>query len=219
MPATQLTLGDPSRVEARKTQILDAAADCFRKHGFHGASIAQISKSAGMSAGHIYHYFENKEAIITAIVARDLQRLLSLSAELRSAGNVLQAMLDCTEESVRENLNPKAAGLQLEIIAEAARNPRVADVVRAADRQVRESLEKTFRTARKTMGHDDDEQVISALTELVAAMFDGLAIRSIRNPEIDKATLTGMFQQVISAVVAGAPAPRDASVSPKPAGQ
>lgn len=205
MSATPAATADHPRGETRKAQILDAAADCFRDHGFHGASIAQISRLAGMSAGHIYHYFENKEAIIAGIVALDLERLLSLSAELRSAGNVLQAMLDCTEEGVRENLDPKAAGLQLEIIAEAARNPRVAEVVRAADRQVRESLAETFRAARKTMGHDDDEQVITALTELIAAMFDGLAIRSIRNPDIDGAMLTGMFQRVISAVVAGAP--------------
>lgn len=205
MPATQAATGDHSRGEARKTQILDAAADCFRDRGFHGASIAQISKSAGMSAGHIYHYFENKEAIIAAIVARDLERFLSMSAGLRSAGNVLQAMLDCTEGGVRENLDPKAAGLQLEIIAEAARNPRIAEVVRAADRQIRESLAETFRTARKTMGHKEDEQVISALTELLAAMFEGLAIRSIRNPDIDTVMLTGMFQRVITAVVAGAP--------------
>ncbi|MBL8442755.1 MAG: TetR/AcrR family transcriptional regulator [Zoogloeaceae bacterium] len=205
MRATQAATGDHPRGEARKTQILDAAADCFRDHGFHGASIAQISRSAGMSAGHIYHYFENKEAIIAAIVARDLERILSMSAELRSAGNVLQAMLDCTKEGVRENLDPKAAGLQLEIIAEAARNPRIAEVVRAADRQIRESLAETFRTARKTMGHKEDEQVISALTELLAAMFEGLAIRSIRNPDIDTVMLTGMFQRVITAVVAGAP--------------
>lgn len=205
MSATPATTGDLPRAESRKTQLLDAAADCFRDRGFHGASIAQISRLAGMSAGHIYHYFENKEAIIAAIVARDLERLLSLSAEMRSAGNVLQAMLDCTESGVRENLDPKAAGLQLEIIAEAARNPRVAEVVRLADRQVRESLAETVRTARKIMGHDDDEQVIAALTELIAAMFDGLAIRSIRNPDIDTVMLTGMFQRVITAVVAGAP--------------
>jgi len=50
--------------DARRAQIRAAAGECFRQHGFHGTSIAQISKRAGMSTGHIYHYFENKEAII-----------------------------------------------------------------------------------------------------------------------------------------------------------
>ena len=41
------------RAEARKTQVLNAATECFRRQGFHGASMAQISKAAGMSVGHI----------------------------------------------------------------------------------------------------------------------------------------------------------------------
>ena len=73
---------EASRAAARRQQILNAAAQCFREHGFHGASIAQISKTAGMSPGHIYHYSENKEAIIAAIVAQDLEGLLTLTAEL-----------------------------------------------------------------------------------------------------------------------------------------
>lgn len=205
MSATHTAPCDHPRGEARRAQILDAAADCFRNHGFHGASIAQISKSAGMSAGHIYHYFANKEAIIAAIVERDLERILSLAAELRSAGNVLQAMLDCAAEGIRCNLDPKSAGLQLEIVAEAARNPDVASVVQVADRQSRKSLAETFSTMRRIHGHADDEQVVAALTELVAAMFEGLAIRSIRNPDLDETMLTTMFRRVISKVVAEAP--------------
>ena len=47
---------DSPRADARRAQIRAAAAECFRLHGFHGSSIAQISKRAGMSTGHIYHY-------------------------------------------------------------------------------------------------------------------------------------------------------------------
>ena len=42
-----------ARADVRRQQILSAAARCFREKGFHGASISQISKAAGMSAGHI----------------------------------------------------------------------------------------------------------------------------------------------------------------------
>ena len=33
------------RADARRTQIRAAAEECFRQHGFHGTSIAQISKA------------------------------------------------------------------------------------------------------------------------------------------------------------------------------
>lgn len=186
-----------SRAEARRTQILCAAADCFRSNGFHGASIAQISKAAGMSAGHIYHYFENKEAIIAAIVAQDLERLLTLTAEIRSASNVKEAMLARVTEGVEDNLDPRTAGLNLEIVAEASRNPRVAEIVRAADRACRNSLHQTLRDMRRASGHQDDEATIAGMSEVLAAMFEGLLSRSIRNPDLDRRAVMRLFQGAV----------------------
>ncbi|HJV28844.1 MAG TPA: TetR/AcrR family transcriptional regulator [Aromatoleum sp.] len=188
---------DQPRAEARREQILSAAADCFRSHGFHGASISQISKAAGMSAGHIYHYFENKEAIIAAIVARDLEHLLTLTAEMRSACNLKEAMLECVTTGVEDNLEPHYAGLNLEIVAEASRNPRVAKIVHDADVACRESLCLTLRHMRQATGHKDDDATLAAMVEVLAAMFEGLMCRAIRNPEIDKATVMRLFQRAV----------------------
>ena len=62
-------LTDPEeRGQLRRQQILDAAAACFVREGFHGASIARIAKAAGMSPGNLYHFFPGKEAMIAALV-------------------------------------------------------------------------------------------------------------------------------------------------------
>mgnify|MGYP001069359719 CR=1 FL=1 len=143
-----------SRAEAGRDQMRAAAAACFRRHGFHGTSIAQISKSAGMSPGHIYHYFANKEAIIEDIVAQDLQRVLTLIAEMSSAEDVLDAMITRVAEGVANHLDADAAVLRLEIAAEAARNPRIAAIVRDADRRSRESLARALRPVRRASGGD-----------------------------------------------------------------
>ncbi|MFZ0788336.1 MAG: TetR/AcrR family transcriptional regulator [Chromatiaceae bacterium] len=193
------------RSEARRAQILGAAADCFRSHGFHGASIAQISKSAGMSAGHIYHYFENKEAIIAAIVAQDLADLLALTAELRSARDVKAAMIERAVEAVQEHLDPKTAGLQLEIVAEAARNPGVADIVHAADEQCRDVLADTLRTLRQAEGHRDSEATLSGMVEALAAMFEGLRIRTVRNPGLDRDALVRTFRRMVHDLLTQSP--------------
>lgn len=185
------------RSDARRAQILAAATDCFREHGFHGASIAKISQASGMSPGHIYHYFENKEAIIEAIVAQDLERMLTLNSELRSASDVKGALIERTAEGVLGKLDPQAAGLQLEIIAEAARNPRVADIVEAADRNCRASLAETIRNLRRAAGFEDTETSIAGMVEVLAAMFEGLQFRTIRNPDIDKDVVIDMFRRVI----------------------
>ncbi|WP_230976735.1 TetR/AcrR family transcriptional regulator [Pseudothauera rhizosphaerae] len=204
MNATPGASGDSPRSEARRAQILDAARDCFRRQGFHGASIAQICKEAGMSAGHIYHYFENKEAIIAAIVEQDLDRLLTMTAQLRASPDMLEAIAACTAEGVRDNLDPNTASLKVEIVAEAARNPRVAEIVRAADRRCRDSMTDILREQRRSLGLTDDEAGLDAIAELFATMYDGLLVRAVRNPEIARPELAAMFQKVIMTTLTSA---------------
>src|SRR6516225_4317651 len=103
MTETGSTPAETARGETRRAQVLDAATECFMRHGFHGASIAEISKTAGMSVGHIYHYFENKDAIIAAIVERDLQNTLAITRDLleKSQGrDVLETMIEDVDEGV-----------------------------------------------------------------------------------------------------------------------
>ncbi|MDR0702441.1 MAG: TetR/AcrR family transcriptional regulator [Azoarcus sp.] len=190
------------RAAARRAQILDAAAECFRSCGFHGASIASISQLAGMSAGHIYHYFENKEAIIAAIVQRDLERIVTLWAELRSSHDIRETMVALSSEGVFKTMDTSAAGLNIEIIAEAARNPEVARIVRAADCCCMASLIQTLRIARQEGGKHDDEATLVDIAEITAAMFEGLMVRAIRNPTLDHRRMAAMMQRVMRQIIA-----------------
>lgn len=154
-----------------------------------------------MGAGHIYHYFANKEAIVAAIVARELERLLVLTAEVQAAENMLEALTLRTESGVLVNLDSRAAGLKLEIVAEASRNATIAAIVRAADSRRSASLEKTLRALRQAHGLVDDDATITTLAEVIAAMFEGLMVRAIRNPATDRQLVARKFQQLIGDMV------------------
>jgi len=54
-------------LDARRRQILDGAARCFARSGFHGTSMQDVLKEVGLSAGAVYRYFPGKEDIIAAI--------------------------------------------------------------------------------------------------------------------------------------------------------
>ncbi len=54
--------------QARRTQILDAAAKVFATKGFHPTTIRDIAKEAGIAEGTIYNYFENKTALLFGIL-------------------------------------------------------------------------------------------------------------------------------------------------------
>lgn len=57
-------------IEARKNQILDAAASVFVEKGFHPTTIKDIAKAAGIADGTVYNYFENKTALLFGIFDR-----------------------------------------------------------------------------------------------------------------------------------------------------
>jgi AcrR family transcriptional regulator len=59
-------------LDARRRQILDGAALCFARNGFHATSMQDVLKEVGLSAGAVYRYFSGKEELISAIVGEVL---------------------------------------------------------------------------------------------------------------------------------------------------
>jgi AcrR family transcriptional regulator len=57
-------------IEARRNQILDAAAGVFAEKGFHQTTIRDIAKAAGIADGTIYNYFENKTGLLFSLFER-----------------------------------------------------------------------------------------------------------------------------------------------------
>ena len=109
------------RSRARRDQILSAAAKLFGENGFHGSSMAELAKRAGMSVGHIYHYFENKDAIIEALVDREMEELSGLLDEVHPSGDVLTTLMDRLDAIVDRRLDRDTLPLALEILAEDGR--------------------------------------------------------------------------------------------------
>lgn len=182
-----------SRAEVRRAQILDAARACFCEHGFHGASIARICQTAGMSPGHIYHYFRNKEDIIAAIVEQDVARVLDFHKRLRSSSDVAATVRECIVEGVRSALDPAESALKLEILAEATRNPRVAELVREADTRLRASFIETMRF----IGQPGSDEVLDECLTSLCDLFDGLVVRGVRNPGLDIAEATRRHERKV----------------------
>jgi AcrR family transcriptional regulator len=58
--------------DQRLTDLLDSVRGVFAVKGFDGASMQDLAQAAGMSAGNFYRYFPSKDAIIQAMVERDL---------------------------------------------------------------------------------------------------------------------------------------------------
>ena len=55
-------------VRARREQIVEAATRVFAEKGFRRATTREVAREAGISEGTIYNYFEDKDALLMAIL-------------------------------------------------------------------------------------------------------------------------------------------------------
>lgn len=72
---------DELREEARSTRkeiILDATSKLFKKKSIFKISMRDIAMEAGMSAGNIYFYFEDREAIVRELMLRDEKNIIDV---------------------------------------------------------------------------------------------------------------------------------------------
>ena len=51
-----------------KERIVQAAMRLFHERGFHATGMAEILKAAEVGSGSFYHFFENKEAVLLAVL-------------------------------------------------------------------------------------------------------------------------------------------------------
>jgi AcrR family transcriptional regulator len=57
-------------VRARREQIVEAATRVFAEKGFRRSTTREVARAAGVSEGTIYNYFEDKDALLLAILDR-----------------------------------------------------------------------------------------------------------------------------------------------------
>lgn len=192
---------DPALAQSRRLQVLEAASDCFRRRGYHGAGMAEISKTAGMSPGHIYNYFDSKEAIIEAIIERDMQEMFSVfNGFLQAEGPLLDVMLAGCPDGVDKHLDVEKSALKLEMISEAARNDKVAALLQDSDREARR-LMKQLLQREGSLVRDLPDAELDARICVLFAMFGGLMIRRTLNPALTSDTVLMALRPVLKTLL------------------
>jgi TetR/AcrR family transcriptional regulator, repressor for uid operon len=165
----------------RREQIMQAAMACFAKRGFHQASMHDISAEAGISVGLIYRYFENKDAVISAMADRHKQEIHEMLERARQAPTLLESLEILFTAHCCENEPRVVSAFVVDLYAEASRNLRVADLVRDVLQTAMDGLiDLIARSPEAATGSNG--LTPNELAELIFAVARGMLMRDILQP-------------------------------------
>lgn len=180
---------DPEKHEEKRLELLEAAHRCFLREGLRGASTATICKEAGISPGHLYHYFSSKEVIVEAMAEDYLRRLHGYFADQPEDADT-SALLLSKIWTMQGWSDVEHCRILFELLAEAGRNPRIRAILQENTRHVRAILSQTLKAGQAKGEVDpalDPEQVAAMLIAVVDAapmlplMVDGLDFAASRD--------------------------------------
>jgi len=168
-------LADPGLAERRRRQILDAALVCFRRRGFHQATMQEICAEAGISPGALYRYFPSKADIIAAI-AEDERRETDASILNVRGGGLIDGLCELANRVMGRFANESRAPIFADVFAEAARDPVLANRLAEIDAQSLRRLVEALEAAQ-SRGEIDPKLDAEGAARTLIATIEGMSMR------------------------------------------
>src|SRR5258706_3278064 len=141
---------------AHRAQVLAAAAEVFARTAITPAALAELARMS-------------KDEIIEELIAHHMEQTFTLLRQVQAApGPLLESLIDAVPEGVARNLAAEAGAVELELMAEAVRNPKVADALRRGDELARPQTRELLTGPRGTLRHYDADELESRIGGLVA---------------------------------------------------
>lgn len=192
-------------IEARKSQILDAAWTCFARNGYHRTTMQDIATEAGISAGAIYRYFAGKEAVLTAINQRSqaLSRALVAAASddddpIRSISIIGEAMLRFFHDPAFETI----ARINIEIWPEILRHEELRTAIGDEICFWRAAVTKIMTDARDRGDLRADVNP-EALAQVLMCAWEGMRHYRTVDKGFGPEALVDLFRSLLSDQAAG----------------
>jgi len=189
--------------EERRWRVIAAARKLFIDNGFHATGIAQIARESGVAVGQLYRDFAAKEDIVAAIVNADCRSFMAADAlRLAIQDGQEHEVRDWIRQFVMPDEDDEDDGrLFAEIIAEAARNARVAAIFES----IHDDVRVLMLDALAMLASGDALAVRrAALADAILTMSLGLLHHRLVRPRSDMTplvtTLLGIIDREIDAL-------------------
>jgi AcrR family transcriptional regulator len=196
------------RQSDRRAEILEAAERCFARSGFHQASMQEICAEAGMSPGNLYRYFPSKEAIIAGIAESNRAEAAADFAAVIQGDDFFSGFAALARHYLVERTADEIA-LCAEIMTESRRNPEIARIYQAIDKDVKAGLVEVLRSAA-ARGEISPDLEFERIVIVLLAIGDGIEWRRAVDPNFDPETVLPLILQMVKSLLTPAAATLEA---------
>ena len=193
---------DPVLAQRRRRQIMDAAMACFRRRGFHQASMQEICTAADISAGALYRYFPSKSDLIAAIAEEDRSNVEPLFEAIASGDDLIEGLCAFASHVVAKcgAESTIAADLIAETIRDKDLSEKFAHHQTAMRAKLTTAIASAQRRARLALKVSPERAA-----RIVVLMLDGLLIRAAARGAEEARPLVDDFRVVIENLFSSKP--------------
>ena len=191
---------DPEKHRARRTHIIESALVLFARKGFAETTTADICQAAGISTGSLFHYFPSKQAVFYGIWELDRTEWDEVMAAADADPDPWAALMAIVDKLAADAAEPIMAGLLVEVIAQAHRDPGFAAGLAENDRRQISGVARLIRRLREAgladPGLPDEEAARWVLT-----LTDSFLGRGYPEPERDIDAAVATAREMIARVL------------------
>lgn len=173
--------------EQHRREIVDAAERLVKGNGLHQLKLRDIAKESGKSLGNLYNYFQNKEAIIEALVEREKSRfLMVVSQKIEDYKSMLRRHLELMADAY---LDPDSLLLAISVAGEALVNPGVHKIMVAANRRIVEHVVALIHQDPSCSMDNVPRELLEARVICIRTFFESLRGAVAFYPDVNREML------------------------------
>ena len=160
-----------ARGRSTRAQLITAATDVLREHGYAGASMRAVAERAGVRLSLVHYHFGSKQGLLVAVMEELTAELLERQQTMFTEDRPFADQWRTACEYLREDVRSGYVRILWELWAAGLSDPELAERWRATQRGWRDLVEA--RLERLESDGVELPMRPRALTTLIANLFEG----------------------------------------------
>ncbi|MGH8996646.1 MAG: TetR/AcrR family transcriptional regulator, partial [Acidimicrobiales bacterium] len=179
-----MALTQEERKAETRSRLLAASADLFAEHGIDGVSVDAVAAAAGRTSGAVYAHFGSKQGLLLALLDSWQQSFLAVLFAEVAVTDEPKDQLGAVWGNIGKGVDERVRRwmlLEHELWLRAARDPDVAEILKARSRDAQRRSERELAWWAAEVGSTPVAEP-DQLAILVKALLNGLAMQERIDP-------------------------------------